>query len=860
MRFAQEFNTLRANEMGARVDLLTTQKTTLVAAINEIWGILAGDLPDPGSVINDDVTGLSTTWSSAKLAGKFSALPPAGAQIDDINPSDTTVWSSNKTKAMIDESAGAKIDDGASAADTTWSSQKIQQVVDAAGGGDGAIIDDEDIQTDKVWSSFKTSEAIAQALASVPAYVLPVASATVLGGVKVGQYLAIDGNGVLRVVIAKADIGLGNVDNTADANKPVSTAQQTAINNAVAGVTKTSLGLANVDNTSDMNKPVSTAQANAIDSAVLGINKAWVGLGNVDNTSDVNKPVSTAQAAADTATLNSAKSYAESLVVGLWDDRGSYDASTNLFPSTGGSGTSGAILKGDIWTISVAGTLGGTAVAQNQTVRAMIDAPGQVAGNWAISLSGMAMIDDSITDGIVGRAPSQNAVFDALALKQPLLSAGSNAQVRLGDNSLATANKALVGLANVDNTSDVNKPVSTAQTAAITAAVNAVVKTAVKNEGTALTSDVSEINFVGAGVNATVAGSVVTVTIDGGGSEITSTDQLAEGSTNLYYTDARTRAAFLTGLNTGINASVVAGDTVLGGIGKLQAQASANAVAISGINKNSLGLGNVENKSAATILGELTGAQVNTSLGYTAGRVVTALDEGGALASGAAVQSINFVGSGVTATQTGGAVTITVPGSSGPASTDALAEGTTNLYFTGARVLSAILTGLNLTVSTAVTAADSVLTAIGKLQKQITDLALSAVTLTGVATLTNKTLTSPVINGATLRGYTEDGPASVTAGATIALTFSETDVEYVITQNVTLQWPAPIAGKTLTVKLTQGGAGNWTVSHTIVSGALKASGGVYPVTTLAAGKADFYIGKCNRAATEVCVFDGGRNF
>lgn len=70
--------------------------------------------------------------------------------------------------------------------------------------------------------------------------------------------------------------------------------------------------------------------------------------------------------------------------VGLWDDRGNYDASTNLFPSSGGSGLLGAILKGDIWTISVAGVLGGTAVALGDTVRALIDAPGNLAANWAL--------------------------------------------------------------------------------------------------------------------------------------------------------------------------------------------------------------------------------------------------------------------------------------------------------------------------------------------------------------------------------------------------------------------------------------------------------------------------------------------
>jgi hypothetical protein len=39
-------------------------------------------------------------------------------------------------------------------------------------------------------------------------------------------------------------------------------------------------------------------------------------INNVDNTSDANKPVSTAQAA-DTNTLNSAKTYADGLVYGM---------------------------------------------------------------------------------------------------------------------------------------------------------------------------------------------------------------------------------------------------------------------------------------------------------------------------------------------------------------------------------------------------------------------------------------------------------------------------------------------------------------------------------------------------------------
>lgn len=81
-------------------------------------------------------------------------------------------------------------------------------------------------------------------------------------------------------------------------------------------------------------------------------------------------------------TVQAVKTYADALVVGLLDDRGSYNASGNTFPASSGSGTAGAILKGDIWYISVAGTLGGTAVAVGDTVRALTDTPGQTTGNW----------------------------------------------------------------------------------------------------------------------------------------------------------------------------------------------------------------------------------------------------------------------------------------------------------------------------------------------------------------------------------------------------------------------------------------------------------------------------------------------
>lgn len=87
-------------------------------------------------------------------------------------------------------------------------------------------------------------------------------------------------------LITAADINLGNVNNTSDVNKPISTLQQSALNTkqnllvsgtnikSVAGrsvlgsgnfsLAKGDIGLENVDNTSDVNKPISTPVQNAL--------------------------------------------------------------------------------------------------------------------------------------------------------------------------------------------------------------------------------------------------------------------------------------------------------------------------------------------------------------------------------------------------------------------------------------------------------------------------------------------------------------------------------------------------------------------------------------------------------------------
>jgi len=105
-----------------------------------------------------------------------------------------------------------------------------------------------------------------------------------------------------------------------------------------------------------------------------------------------------ASAASVVAAEAAAKAYADLLVVGLWDDRGNYDASGNTYPAAGGSGVAGAIVKGDIWTVSVAGVLGGVAVGLGDTVRALVDAPAQVAGNWAIAENNIGYAPENVAN------------------------------------------------------------------------------------------------------------------------------------------------------------------------------------------------------------------------------------------------------------------------------------------------------------------------------------------------------------------------------------------------------------------------------------------------------------------------------
>jgi hypothetical protein len=95
-----------------------------------------------------------------------------------------------------------------------------------------------------------------------------------------------------HVNLTKNDIGLGNVDNTSDANKPIST--------AVAAALATKYDASNPSGYVNAAGAAAVAPVQSVNgqTGAVTLTKADVGLGNVDNTSDANKPISTATQAA----------------------------------------------------------------------------------------------------------------------------------------------------------------------------------------------------------------------------------------------------------------------------------------------------------------------------------------------------------------------------------------------------------------------------------------------------------------------------------------------------------------------------------------------------------------------------------
>ena len=118
------------------------------------------------------------------------------------------------------------------------------------------------------------------ALPSIPGRTTPASSESVNNAVKDRLKDSNNLSDVDNATISRTNLGLGNVDNTSDASKPVSSAQAGADN----------LRCLKTSNLSDVSSTV-TAKSN-------------LGMGNVNNTTDANKPISNATQVALNAKAN----------------------------------------------------------------------------------------------------------------------------------------------------------------------------------------------------------------------------------------------------------------------------------------------------------------------------------------------------------------------------------------------------------------------------------------------------------------------------------------------------------------------------------------------------------------------------
>lgn len=263
-----------------------------------------------------------------------------------------------------------------------------------------------------------------------------------------------------------ATVGLGSVDNTSDVNKPVSIAQATADTAAKARGNHTGTQLAATVSdfaaAADLRVVAGiTGKANiaspTFTGTVGGITPAMVGLGSVNNTTDAAKPVSTA--------AQTALNLKADLVGGL--------VPTSQLPSI---------------------ALGTTVTVASQAAMLALTTGQVQPGDLAVRTDGAGTFMLNLADpSILGNWVLLSAPTDVVTTVN-----GQNGTVVLG--------KTDVGLSNVDNTSDVNKPVSTAQAIADTTA-----KARANHTGTQLAATVSDF---AATVNATPLSSLAVPTVD----------------------------------------------------------------------------------------------------------------------------------------------------------------------------------------------------------------------------------------------------------------------------------------------------------------------------------------------------------
>jgi PIN domain nuclease of toxin-antitoxin system len=248
------------------------------------------------------------------------------------------------------------------------------------------------------------------------------------------------------------------------------------------------------------------------------VTKAQVGLGNVDNTSDLNKPISTA-----TQTALNLK----------------YDAS-----NPNGYETPAQLNTRDTNNRNRANHTGTQLAA---TISDFTESTQDVVGAFIVDSSTIDVTYNDVANTL------SLAVLPAGVNHQNLNGAGTNTHAQIDSHIASTANphavtQAQVGLGNVDNTSDLNKPISTATQTALDLKYNASNPNGYETPAQLNTRDTNNrarANHTGTQLASTISDFAATV-----------------------------RGTILTGVNIALGGIISSADTILDAIGKAQAQIS----------------------------------------------------------------------------------------------------------------------------------------------------------------------------------------------------------------------------------------------------------------------------------------------
>jgi hypothetical protein len=270
------------------------------------------------------------------------------------------------------------------------------------------------------------------------------------------------------------------IDNAADV-LPIVDTSATTTKKVTPTQLKTSLALNNVDNTSDANKPVSSATQTALDAKQATLvsgtniktvnNTSLLGSGNITiagGGGTWGSITGTLSNQTDLQTALDGKVDENSAITGATKTKITYDAK--------GLVTAGA----DATTADIASSTDKRYVTDAQLV-VVGNTSGTNTGDNATNsqYSGLATSkQDTLVSGTnIKTINSTSLLGSGNVAVEPPITATTSADYYRGDKTFATLNKAAVGLGNVDNTSDANKPVSTATQTALDAKTNKLIVT-----------------------------------------------------------------------------------------------------------------------------------------------------------------------------------------------------------------------------------------------------------------------------------------------------------------------------------------------------------------------------------------------